>query len=103
MGVRIDSHTKSWLLKHGAVITISPVLLPWTFRNKQVLFDFECEVKTPEDKENYYEIEKDGISIFIDKKIQTKVRRVDLWVRGRPPFEQLDIKGLKRFSTVDQA
>lgn len=100
MGVKMNSKTKSWLVNQGNVITISPNFMTRPIKNKQLLFDFECVPAEPEDKNNYYLLEEDGIRLYVHRKIEVKNKDIKLWLRGNLSLEQLEVRGLKRMVTV---
>lgn len=96
----MNEKTRNWLLNQGGVVTVYPLFVSKPFKNKQMLLDFQCYLAEPMNKDDYYLIEEKGIKMYVSRKIEVKKEKITFWVRGYPSLEQLDVKGLKRFSRV---
>ncbi|TVP83849.1 MAG: hypothetical protein EA344_08370 [Alkalicoccus sp.] len=98
MDIRMSNRTRQWLHKQGGTVVIDPFVFPGLIKNKRILIDHDISLGEPENKENYKRIDVDGAVIYVNNRLHVK-QALDLSVGGRAPFEQLQVKGVKRFFT----
>lgn len=98
MKIQMNERTNLWLQKQGGIITIDPFVFPGLFKNKRILVDHDISYEVPADTAHYQRFEFDTVVIYINKTLHQK-ERIELSIGGRHPFEQLQVKGLKRLFT----
>jgi hypothetical protein len=98
MNIRMNNRTRQWLQQQGGVATIDPFVFPGLIKNKRILIDHDVTLEEPANKEEYHQIDVDGIVIYVNHKLHVK-NNAQLSVGGRAPFEQLQVTGFKRFFT----
>ncbi|SDN21465.1 hypothetical protein [Alkalicoccus daliensis] len=98
MDIRMNERTKQWLRLQGGVTTIDPFVFPGLIKNKRILVDHEISHEEPEELEDYYRCDVDDLVIYVNCKLRTKAC-IELSIGGRAPFEQLQVKGVKRLFT----
>jgi hypothetical protein len=100
MEVRVNHKTKEWIKKQGNTISVTPIFVSLPGKNRKFIVDYECEWQLPQEMEKYYRVEGDGLTLYVNNHLPVKSSVLDVWVRGCPPFEHVEIKGLKRFSEI---
>ncbi|PTL37844.1 hypothetical protein [Alkalicoccus saliphilus] len=100
MEVRVNHKTKEWIKKQGNTISVTPIFVSLPGKNRKFIFDYECEWQLPQEMEKYYRVEGDGLTLYVNNHLPVKSSVLNVWVRGCPPFEHVEIKGLKRFSEI---
>ncbi|MET3695819.1 hypothetical protein SAMN05877753_102651 [Bacillus oleivorans] len=91
--VSVHDNVKNWMKEKGEILTISKININACCMRYA---DAQISYKAPE-KENYYHIQQDDLSIYIEKGLQFKDNRLTLSLMGIGPFKSIILDGLKRY------
>lgn len=92
--VSFDDGAKKLIDEKGSLLTISSI----SIENCCVpINEVSVQYNKPENTAMFYELKKDNISLYIDKKLQFKNDFINIKRSGFGPFQTIRVEGVSRF------